>query len=227
MLLCELFSVNEDGSVAIVHVPDLLVHDSRTYSIDLRVHPDNTNYFKVNWDSNDYPNSSNSCGSGACFSVYRGCLCDIDVIESSVISSLPTESEIISQLHIGAHDPESLGSYTRATNTGSFEVWHKNGSYDKETIFRIHSYKGKELYLKNMQSTVKINGATQFSFRNPPSFMNIAQREGRDASFETDAILKNYFYHDNVGPFLALRLIQRFGVSNPSPRYIESVANGM
>ena len=31
-------------------------------------------------------------------------------------------------------------------------------------------------------------------------------------------------YHDNTPPFVAIRLIQRFGVSNPSPRYIETVA---
>ena len=34
--------------------------------IDLRVHPDNTNYFKVNWDSSTYPRPSNSCGNGVC-----------------------------------------------------------------------------------------------------------------------------------------------------------------
>jgi len=38
-----------------------------------------------------------------------------------------------------------------------------------------------------------------------------------------DAI-NNLFNHPNMGPFLALRLIQRFVKSNPSPQYIERVA---
>ena len=32
-------------------------------------------------------------------------------------------------------------------------------------------------------------------------------------------------YHKNTAPFLSVRLIQRFGISNPSPRYVESVSS--
>lgn len=45
-----------------------------------------------------------------------------------------------------------------------------------------------------------------------------------DAQYETDAVLDHYFYHDNTAPFIALRLIQRLVSSNPTPRFIESVA---
>lgn len=38
------------------------------------------------------------------------------------------------------------------------------------------------------------------------------------------AAVDNLFHHPNVGPFLALRLIQRFVTSNPSPAYIGRVA---
>jgi hypothetical protein len=38
-------------------------------------------------------------------------------------------------------------------------------------------------------------------------------------------VLDHYFYHGSTPPFLALRLIQRLVVSNPTPRYIESVSN--
>ena len=41
---------------------------------------------------------------------------------------------------------------------------------------------------------------------------------------ETEATLDHYFYHDNTAPFLALRLIQRIVLSNPTPRYIKVVA---
>ena len=45
-----------------------------------------------------------------------------------------------------------------------------------------------------------------------------------DAQYETDALLEHLVYHDNVAPFLTVRIIQRFGVSNPSPRYVQTCA---
>ena len=220
--------VNEEGNISIVHIPPLQTNypdsgDSNT--IDKRVHPDNTNYFKVSWDSADYPKPSNSCGNGACQSVYRGCLCDVTVSESRVFSSLPSENNILQNLHIGSVNPNLLESYTQVPSTGIVQVWHKNGDYDKDTVFRV-SYRGKQVYLRNVRSTVKINNTNEYKFRNPPSFLNLGFREKRDAIYETDAVLENYFHHDNVAPFLATRLIQRFGISNPSPRFIDSVATG-
>lgn len=147
-------------------------------------------------------------------------------MESRVFSSLPTVAQIENSLFIGSVDPMLLGSYNQVPNTGnSIKVWHKNGSYDKDTVFSI-KYREKDIFLKNIKSTVQIVGATQYKFRNPPSFMNLGFRENRDAMYETDEVLDTYFWHDNVGPFLAVRLIQRFGISNPSPRYIEAVATG-
>lgn len=45
-----------------------------------------------------------------------------------------------------------------------------------------------------------------------------------DAQYETDALLEHLVYHDNVPPFLTVRVMQRFGVSNPSPRYVKTCA---
>ena len=177
------------------------------------------------WDSNNHPKPSNSCANSACSSVNRGCLCDVNVVETPVFSSLPSENAIIEKLHIGSVEPSRLGVYTQVSNTGTVKVWHKNGGYDIDTIFRI-KYRGKQIFVKNVRSVVQIAKAPQYEFRNPPSFVNLGFREIRDAMYETDAVLENYFYHDNVGPFLALRLIQRFGISNPSPQYINRVASG-
>ena len=220
--------MNDDGHIAIVHLPPLSEHPDpkRIEQIDLRIHPDNTNYFKVKWVGNNYPQSSNSCASGACQSVYRGCLCDVNINESSVFTSVPTETDIIENLFIGSFHPDQLGSYTKVSGAGSVNVWHKHDGYDKDTVFSIN-YRGKETFLQNKLSTVEIAGATMLGFRNPPGFLNIGFREKRDAIYETDAVLETYFYNDNVGPFLATRLIQRFGISNPSPRFVKSVAKGM
>lgn len=47
---------------------------------------------------------------------------------------------------------------------------------------------------------------------------------GGTAQQELDAALDNIFHHPNVGPFLALRLIQRLVTSNPTPAYVGRVA---
>ncbi|MEZ5545932.1 MAG: DUF1800 domain-containing protein, partial [Lysobacteraceae bacterium] len=47
---------------------------------------------------------------------------------------------------------------------------------------------------------------------------------GGNAQQELDAALDNIFHHPNVGPFLALRLIQRLVTSNPTPAYVARVA---
>merc|ERR1719352_1587231 len=54
--------------------------------------------------------------------------------------------------------------------------------------------------------------------------MSLADPNIRDAQYETDAALEHYFYHPNTAPFLAIRLAQRFGNSNPSPRYIKTIS---
>ena len=47
---------------------------------------------------------------------------------------------------------------------------------------------------------------------------------GQTGEQDLAAALDNIFEHDNVGPFIAIRLIQRLTTSNPSPGYVERVA---
>jgi len=47
---------------------------------------------------------------------------------------------------------------------------------------------------------------------------------GQDGDQDLGMALDNVFNHPNVGPFLALRLIQRLVTSNPSPGYVSRVA---
>ena len=47
---------------------------------------------------------------------------------------------------------------------------------------------------------------------------------GGDAQTELTAALDNIFDHPNVGPFIATRLIQRLVTSNPTPAYVQRVA---
>jgi len=47
---------------------------------------------------------------------------------------------------------------------------------------------------------------------------------GQDGMLDIEMTVNHLFNHNNVGPFLALRLIQNLVKSNPSPEYIEKVA---
>lgn len=47
---------------------------------------------------------------------------------------------------------------------------------------------------------------------------------GGNARAEMTAALDNLFHHPNVGPFIATRLIQRLVTSNPTPGYVQRVA---
>ena len=55
-------------------------------------------------------------------------------------------------------------------------------------------------------------------------FSYLPSSSSSDAQYETEAVLDHYFFHDNTPPFLAQRLIQRLVMSNPGPRYIQTVA---
>ena len=55
--------------------------------------------------------------------------------------------------------------------------------------------------------------------------LSTLQPSAVDLAHETEAVLDHYFHHPNTAPFISHRLIQRFTASNPSPRYVESVAN--
>lgn len=48
---------------------------------------------------------------------------------------------------------------------------------------------------------------------------------GQTGIQDVDAAIDNLFNHPNVGPFIGKQLIQRLVTSNPSPAYVERVAN--
>lgn len=57
------------------------------------------------------------------------------------------------------------------------------------------------------------------------SLPNGVLMHGGDAQTEMTEALDNIFNHPNVGPFIATRLIERLVTSNPTPAYVQRVAN--
>ena len=96
---------------------------------------------------------------------------------------------------------------------------------DGRFIFQLLRNGTRPTYLLNVASTVNV-GRGMFAFRNPPKFNSFIRPSIRDAQHETDALLDHLFWHKNVAPFIAWKLIQRFTSSNPSPRYVRAVARG-
>eukprot|EP00546_Thalassionema_frauenfeldii_P010113 CAMPEP_0178928808 /NCGR_PEP_ID=MMETSP0786-20121207/20156_1 /TAXON_ID=186022 /ORGANISM="Thalassionema frauenfeldii, Strain CCMP 1798" /LENGTH=1403 /DNA_ID=CAMNT_0020604807 /DNA_START=186 /DNA_END=4393 /DNA_ORIENTATION=+ len=93
---------------------------------------------------------------------------------------------------------------------------------NKDTVFKVLDDNDNAVFFKNALFEAMIGG--QYRVRNPPHFIDISEPTLRDAHYETDAVLDHLLYHENTAPFISKNLIQHFGISNPSPRYVQTVA---
>ena len=157
-------------------------------------------------------------------------MCDTVITESRVFNSMPrSANEIMSKLYIGAYDPSAYdeGTYAEELKENGITAYLTSaGSFTTDTVFEVTDEFGRVHRFKNTKENVRIAGASEYAFRNAPSFMSVLNTEAdvRDAEYETQSALDHYLYHENTAPFIAIRLIQRFTTSNPNPRYVKEVA---
>jgi len=221
--------ISPDGNVAIIH-------KAGTINVKERVAIDTGTYFGVLWGGDgSYPTvSSSNCGS--CEVHESTCVCPAIAVTSAVFDGsqgMPTMNELVSQLHIGAPDPNSFdGTYSLCTapmclNNADYNVFSTTAvsndasiadAFDDQTIFEVNG-----LFLSNTASIVDIGDG--YTFRNPPMYNSPIDQTQRDALYETDAILQHYVDHPNTAPFISTKLIQHLVTSNPSPRYVKVVAD--
>ena len=225
--------VTNSGTIAVVHNP--VLNPSSNYATDINADISNINYFKVDW-TNGFPDQTNCSNTYGCSTHgINECLCDVSIVDTAVFDAAPESgSAITSQLKIGGADVTADVGYSMFYSTSEYIVYQKiqdieNGIiYNKNTVFKILNHFGEQAFFKNMESQINIGqiniGDGVYSFRNPVQFLNPGLREGRDAQHETDAVLKYFVRHPNTAPFLARKMIQRFGTSNPSPTYVQAVA---
>ena len=216
--------INMEGNVAIVHAPFGLY----TGEINDFVREDSKTFFRVDW-SGDVDVLIARCNTtDACNTTSDGmCVCDVVIsdVQAYYDGATPTREEILSTLRIGAFNP-SLQGVLQPSGSYDGVDWYTmndNGTLSSESIFTVIDHVGVRQMRKNMRSRVSIAG-TEVSFRNPVHFISLTEAEPREAHQETDAALDHYFYHPNTAPFLAIRLAQRFGTSNPSPAYVEAIS---
>lgn len=222
----------DSGQIAIVHSPG--PDRAGVVNIENLVAPDTLNSFAAPWEGGgEHPTLSDCLAIASCY-VHGDeyCICDTDASESQVFSSASEVSSIgdlMTLLHVGAVDPATFdaGTYTSLGDCDIQDVivYSPAGdcvSLSSDTVFAfVHN--SKQFFLRNSKSIVSIPESS-FSFRNPAQFISLSDPEGRDAYYETEEVLDSLFNDPSHAPFMAVRLIQRFGLSNPSPGFIERVA---
>ena len=194
---------------------EVIVHADGTVSSNLTSRT-RQNRFSVGWKSG-HPAESGSCPAG-CRLANAACSCSFVVEDRAVFTQIPATSQL-HRLKIGAVRPS--GQCTDSCS-GPVLVYAVGGTgqLDAETVFE---FEGK--FYKNKEVVVVVGDkAAGFEFRNPPSFVTLENPRERDVHAEVDSLLDHLFYHNNTPPFIAYRLIQRFGMSNPSPAYVQAVA---
>ena len=222
---CQLkIKIGSDRKVAIVHS----AYSEEVAGVNAMPHVDvdTKTFFRVHWNEvTVVDHLLKQCGvpNLPCNVTADGCcLCDVSVSEDRAFSedSLPTKEEVLA-LSIGAFKPS--GNKTRIRD-GVYV--YGSGPYSKDTVFEVAGHANTTQFRKNMISRVLLIGTTPtLEFRSPVHFVSAAEENERDSIQETEAAIDHYFFHTNMAPFLALRLAQRFGLSNPTPQYIKVIAN--
>ena len=196
--------------------------------------------FRVRWANGAFPTAATNCSSAVGCRVHRllTCVCKMETRKETVFtdpSNPPNLADVLASLYIGSVAPDvfDAGEYTQCQTTACTGVASEvaiftrgGGGFDEHTIFRVSvNETARVIHYANVRSTVHVVGASQHEFRNPPNFMTYQDRSERDAQYEVEAIIDHLFYHKNTAPFIATRMLQRFTSSNPSPRYVRTVAD--
>lgn len=200
----------------------------------LHVQPGTKTMFRVDWGTStlaDVAAAVSASSSCADLEADTASICAVSIMDEVVFTDIHTPSsieDVLLKLSIGAFHPSATappGTSVLSSSIGDVIVHYiqSNGMYSIDTVFEVVDEFGRTQLRKNVESTVTIDG-TGLAFRNPVHVTSLVDPEPRDMAYEVDAALDQVFYHQNVAPFLAYRFAQRFGISNPSAQYVETVA---
>ena len=194
MSLCHDPHVLDNLSI-IALTPPVLISCRQSYRVPFVDSVNSLNFFSVPWEKDPitllekYPSIKNNCGNGKCTIIDGDCLCSIVVSETPAYNSIPSRVAVLS-LKVGAFNPstfsDSTESYTLHESSNDevkiFVLSPGNNIDHTSTIFEVTNEFGELVFFKNLVSTITL-GRT-YSLRNPPSFMNLARVELRDAEYE-------------------------------------------
>ncbi|KAL7569362.1 hypothetical protein ACA910_010449 [Epithemia clementina (nom. ined.)] len=221
--ICQLkIKIDSDRKVAIVHNVS-----SEALNVTTHVNENTKTFFRVHWNEVSGVDSLIAqCGAtnSPCKKTADGsCVCGVSASEyQAFYNTAPPTKEDVLTLPFGAFKPSGQKVAVAGTN----DVWvYGSGTYSKDTVFEVIDHAGQTQLRKNMRSTVSVAGTSPtLKFPTPMHIISLAEENDRDAIYETEAALDHYFYHPNTAPFLAYRFAQRFGISNPTPLYVKTIA---
>ncbi|CAK0833309.1 unnamed protein product [Prorocentrum cordatum] len=153
--------------------------------------------------------------SSPCSESSSGCICPIVVETRAVFAAVPSRSELLgnaARLRIGAFPQASADCLAPCDGEVKAYVVGGSGNVTESAVFECDG-----VYYKNAESVVEVAG---HSFRNPPVFMLAKEITGRsvrteEVFAEVEALMDHLYYHTNLPPFLAYRLIQRMASWGP------------
>lgn len=106
-----------------------------------------------------------------------------------------TVEGILAEAAIGALPPTISGELIAGNNNIKK---YPAGALTSETVLEFTDNNGQTKYRKNLMSKVVLgNGGLEI--RNPVTFYTLSEYTERDAAYELDAALEQYFYHPNTG----------------------------
>jgi hypothetical protein len=150
-------------------------------------------------------------------------MCNVIVTEDMAFSSRPKRQQVLDSLFIGSFDPVIYDHTYVKTTANDVTMYETKGTISEDTIFEVVDDHGITQRRKNIIATADLAG-TGLTFRAPVQFMSVVEPTARDALYETDAVIDHLLHHENTAPFVALKFAQRFGTSNPSTHYIQTIA---
>jgi len=221
--------IDLEGGVAIIHQHGLSNRDDNdNYKM---VQSTTKMFFRADWESDDILESflsdyTNNCAAMNCTIDVRDGLCQCGVsVETTQLflddAEVTSIDNILSKATIGAFEPTVTGE--PVPGVADAITKYPAGNLNENTVFEFKDSFDRTLRRKNVVSKVSI-GNGNLKIRNPVGFFALSEFNTRDARYELDAALDQYFYHKSTAPFIAIRLAQRFGISNPSPRYVQTIA---
>lgn len=217
--------IDPEGRVGIVH--DTTAGDIAKANVIASVREDTKTFVRVEWNDQIQRLLSayeTVCSELGCQRDARDnlCLCSTTTLEEPAFSAVPSREEVLS-LPVGVFE-RNFDNLVGTEISAEVKMYSTTGDIGFSSIFEVIDHNGMIVRRQNIKSAVLVGNSSDLSFRNPAHVVSITSPELRDVHNEIEATIDHCFFHKNMPPFLAIRFAQRFGISNPSPRYVREMA---
>ncbi len=141
--------------------------------------------------------------------------------------------EIMQLFSIGLYELNIDGSLKLGPDGKPVETYSTEDVEGLARVFTGLSWAGPDQQRGRFRGWIKTSDREIYPMQSYPQYHSVLEKRflgtvipagSEDAWSDVDKAIDTLFNHPNVGPFLARQLIQRLVTSNPSPGYIQRVA---